>query len=300
MPLLRVVKNKPYFKRFQVKYRRRREGKTDYYARRRLVRQDVNKYGTPKHRLVVRFTNKDIICQIVYAKIQGDLVLCSAYSHELPRYGIKVGLTNYAAAYATGLLLARRLLQKLKLDKYYAGKEEANGEIYQVEPIEDSPRPFRCYLDVGLARTTTGNRIFAAMKGAADGGLNIPHNEKRLVGYNKTDKQLETEVLRAHIFGQHVADYMRQLQESDEEAYKRQFSQYIKHNINSDDIEKIYEEAHKAIRNDPSPPEKRSSESVKELAEKSKKFKKRPIGLKQRLNYVKVKKTKYLDELNAA
>jgi len=48
------VKNSTYFKRFQVKFRRRRDGKTDYYARKRLVVQDKNKYNTPKYRLVVR------------------------------------------------------------------------------------------------------------------------------------------------------------------------------------------------------------------------------------------------------
>jgi len=47
--------------------------------------------------------------QIAYARIDGDVVMCAAYSHELPRYGLKVGLTNYAAAYCTGLLLARRV-----------------------------------------------------------------------------------------------------------------------------------------------------------------------------------------------
>lgn len=47
--------------------------------------------------------------QIAYAKIEGDAVVCAAYSHELPKYGIAVGLTNYAAAYCTGLLCARRV-----------------------------------------------------------------------------------------------------------------------------------------------------------------------------------------------
>lgn len=47
--------------------------------------------------------------QIAYAKIEGDAIVCAAYSHELPRYGISVGLTNYAAAYCTGLLVARRV-----------------------------------------------------------------------------------------------------------------------------------------------------------------------------------------------
>ena len=47
--------------------------------------------------------------QIAYARIDGDVIMCAAYSHELPKYGLKVGLTNYAAAYCTGLLLARRV-----------------------------------------------------------------------------------------------------------------------------------------------------------------------------------------------
>jgi len=81
-----------------------------------LVTQDKNKYNTPKNRFVVRFTNKDITCQVAYVKIEGDVIICATYAHELPRYGIKVGLTNYAAAYCTDLLLARRLLTKLKLN----------------------------------------------------------------------------------------------------------------------------------------------------------------------------------------
>ena len=71
--------------------------------------QAKNKYNTPKYRMVVRITNKDICCQIVYARLEGDRVVAAAYSHELPRYGVHVGLTNYSAAYCTGLLLARRV-----------------------------------------------------------------------------------------------------------------------------------------------------------------------------------------------
>lgn len=129
--------------------------------------QAKNKYNSPKYRLVVRFTNKDIIVQIVSAKIQGDHVLCAAYSHELPRYGIKHGLTNWTAAYATGLLAARRVLKKLGLDEKYEGQAEPEGEMTLTEAIEDGPRPFKCYLDVGLKRTSTGSRVFGAMKGGA-------------------------------------------------------------------------------------------------------------------------------------
>merc|ERR1712216_107124 len=73
-----VVKNKAYFKRYQVKYKRRRDGKTDYRQRLKLTRQDKNKYSSPKYRLVVRFTNKDIVCQIMYATITGDKCICAA------------------------------------------------------------------------------------------------------------------------------------------------------------------------------------------------------------------------------
>lgn len=53
--------------------------------------------------------------QIAYAKIEGDVIVCAAYSHELPKYGVTVGLTNYAAAYCTGLLLSRRVCIAAKL-----------------------------------------------------------------------------------------------------------------------------------------------------------------------------------------
>lgn len=102
--------------------------------------------------------------------------------------------------------------------------------------MDDGPGAFRCFLDVGLARTTTGARVFGAMKGAVDGGLNIPHSVKRFPGYSAESKSFSAEVHRAHIFGQHVADYMRTLEEEDNEAFKRQFSRYINLGIRADDV----------------------------------------------------------------
>jgi len=251
MAFVKVVKSKAYFKRFQVKFRRRREGKTDYYARKRLVVQDKNKYNTPKYRMIVRSSNKDICCQIAYARLEGDRIVAAAYSHELPRYGIKVGLTNYAAAYCTGLLLARRILKKLHLDSAYEGNPDVDGEHFMVEDNPEGPGAFRACLDVGLARTTTGAKVFGAMKGAADGGLDIPHSEKRFPGYDKEAGEFSADVHRAHIFGQHVANYMRHLLEEDEDAYKRQFSQFIKNGVTADSVEDMYKKAHAAIRSDP-------------------------------------------------
>merc|ERR1712155_215398 len=117
-------------------------------------------------------------------------------------------------------LLARRVLKKLNLDGAYAGCTEVDGEVFCVEDNDDGPGAFRACLDVGLARTSTGAKVFAAMKGAVDGGLDIPHSEKRFPGYDAESKELNADVHRAHIFGGHVADYMRHLIEEDEDAYK--------------------------------------------------------------------------------
>lgn len=221
----------------------------------------------------MRFTNTDVICQVVYAKLQGDVILTSAYAHELANYGIKVGLTNFAAAYCTGLLCARRVLTNLGLDKTQFNEEEG-------------PHAFKAYLDVGLSRTSTGAKLFAAMKGAVDGGLNIPHSEKRFPGYDKEKDTLDGEVLRKHIFGGHVADYMRSLKEEDEERYKKQFSRYIAANITADDIERMYQKAHDAIRSNPAPIAKEKKETAKHG---SLKFKKTRLNLKQRKDRVRQK-----------
>lgn len=288
---VKVVKNKQYFKRYQVKFKRRREGKTDYFARKRLTVQDKNKYNTPKYRMVVRFTNKDIVCQIAYAKIEGDVVICSAYAHELSRYGLKVGLTNYAAAYCVGLLMARRMLKKFNLDTIYSGTEEVNGGEYIVEPEDGQPAPFRCYLDVGLARTSTGAKVFGVLKGAVDGGLNIPHGCKRFPGYDNDAGEFSAEVHRKHIFGQHVADYMNVLQQDDEDVFKRQFSQYIKNGITADGMEGIYKKAHAAIRDDPD----HKPQPKKEI--KQKRWNRTKMSLQQRKDRVAQKKASFLKKL---
>ena len=237
------------------------EGKTDYRQRHKLITQDKNKYNSPKYRLVVRFSNRYVTCQIVSAHLEGDKVLAAATSAELPRYGISVGLKNYSAAYCTGLLVARRLLQKLGLDEVYAGVEEPNGVIVQtkdengrtyfIEELDDDRKPFRALLDVGIKNTSTGARIFGALKGASDGGLDIPHNHKRFPGYVRDTKQYDAEVHKARIMGEHVSDYMSEMQEDDEDNYKKHFSRYIEEGIEPDGIEDVLAEVHAAIRKDP-------------------------------------------------
>jgi large subunit ribosomal protein L5e len=279
MPFVKVLKNKAYFRRFQVKYRRRREGKTDYRQRHKLITQDKNKYNSHKYRLVVRFTNKYVLCQVIYSEIDGDKVFCEASSRELARYGLPVGLKNYSAAYATGLLVARRLLKKVGLDEIYSGVEEVDGtpistkhgkKTYYVSEVDDERRPFRALLDVGIKNTTTGAKIFGAMKGASDGGLDIPHSEKRFPGYTRDTKDFDAEVHKSRIMGEHVADYMRELEEDDEEMYQKHFARYIENNIDADGLEELLEKVHEAIRENPERVEKEKFTAI------DKSFKKTP------------------------
>ncbi|EON64082.1 60S ribosomal protein L5 [Coniosporium apollinis CBS 100218] len=292
MPFSKLTKNTAYYSRYQVKYKRRRAGKTDYYARKRLITQAKNKYNAPKYRLVVRFTNRDIVMQIVTSEIVGDKVFVSAYSHELKKYGITHGLTNWAAAYATGLLIARRALKKLDLDEDFVGVEEPDGEYKLTEAAEGDDgerRPFKCFLDVGLARTSTGARVFGAMKGASDGGLYIPHSENRFPGYDMETKELDAETLRKYIFGGHVAEYMETLADDDEERYKSQFQGYINDDIEADGLEELYTEAHKQIREDPFKKDEDEGEkkSKDEYKEESLKYRKSKLSKEEKQERVK-------------
>jgi large subunit ribosomal protein L18 len=132
--------------RYFVPYRRRREGKTDYYQRTKLVVADVP-------RMVVRKTNRHIIIQLITAEMDGDRTLVAATSSELTEYGYTGSLSSTPAAYLTGLLFAA----KAKKAQYGAA-----------------------VLDIGLNRATPGARVFAALKGAVDAGFNVPHGEKIL------------------------------------------------------------------------------------------------------------------------
>jgi large subunit ribosomal protein L5e len=258
MVFIKVQKTKAYFKRFQTRYRRRREGKTDYYARKRLITQDNDKYNTHKYRFVVRLTHSKhpkVICQIIYATLTGDRILCQATSCELKKYGLEAGLTNYAATYCTGLLLARRLLKQVGMDSLYQGIPKVTGEAYDVsqKPNEER-RPFKAVMDVGLIRTTNGNKVFGALKGACDGGLYIPHSTKRFPGFKKTadGESYDAKKHRERIFAGHVDKYMKELKKT-EEAYKRQFNLWdacLKKNA-VDTCEKLFTKIHDAIRKNP-------------------------------------------------
>lgn len=94
-------------------------GKTDYYSHKRLVIQDKNKYNVLKHRVIVCLTNRGIICQMCMP-VEGDMIVCT----ERPKYSLRIGLTNYAAVYCSGLRLFRRLLNRFDVDKTYESQIE--------------------------------------------------------------------------------------------------------------------------------------------------------------------------------
>lgn len=133
--------------RYCVPFRRRREGKTDYRARKALVLS-----GKP--RLVARSTIANAIAQIIAAKPNGDEVLVSAHSRELiKKYGWAAPTGNIPTAYLTGLLCGLKAKSK--------GIEEA-------------------ILDMGLHSPSKGARIFAILKGVLDAGIEVPHSEEKL------------------------------------------------------------------------------------------------------------------------
>jgi large subunit ribosomal protein L18 len=132
--------------RYFVPFRRRKEGKTDYYKRAKLVVSD-------RPRMVVRKSNRHIIIQLVMAEMEGDRTLITASSQELSGFGFTGSTSSTPAAFLTGMLFATKAL---------------NAD-YQ-----------RAVLDIGLHRATPGARVFAALKGAVTAGLDVPHSDEIL------------------------------------------------------------------------------------------------------------------------
>jgi len=161
--------------RYKVPYRRRREGKTNYRKRLKLLL-------SRKPRLVVRITNRRIIAQIIEYHPDGDRVLVGVDSTMLARdYGWKGDLNNTPAAYLTGLLVAKKALEK--------GIKEA-------------------ILDIGLHTPTRGGRVFAVLRGAVEAGLEVPHSPEVLPDDSR-------------IRGEHIAQYYEMRPELFSEYEKR-------------------------------------------------------------------------------
>jgi large subunit ribosomal protein L18 len=177
---------------YRIRLRRRREGKTDYQARKALV-------ISGKPRLVTRRSLKNITVQIIVAKPIGDEVLASASSRELAKiYGWKASTGNTPAAYLTGLLCGFKAKTK--------GVKEA-------------------ILDVGLISPTKGSKIFAALSGVVDAGVDVPHSEEKIV--------------KERTKGEHIAKYAGNLGAGSEE-YSAKFAKYASKGVAPEEISEMF------------------------------------------------------------
>lgn len=129
----------------KIPFRRKREGKTNYKRRMKLLMSG-------KDRLVIRPSKKSIICQVVRYGEEGDIVLFTAEGRDLEKMGWKYSKSSLPAAYLTGLLLGVK----------------AKGEVKEA------------ILDTGLMNLTNGSRIYSCLKGFVDAGVDVPHSEEVL------------------------------------------------------------------------------------------------------------------------
>merc|ERR1712002_371598 len=120
------------------------------------------------------------------------------------------------------------------------------------------------------------------------------HSNKRFPGYDAEAKEYNAEVHKGHILGQHVSKYMEALLEDDEEAYKKQFSSFLKNGITADGVEQMYRNAHAAIRADPL----RAAKPAKEV--KVKRWTAKRLSIQQRKARVAQKKAAFIAAHSAA
>ncbi len=181
-----------------IPFRRKREGKTNYRKRLALLKSG-------KHRLVIRRLLGTIVCQLVDYHPDGDKVLFAVSSRDLRKLGWKGHAANTPSAYLTGLLL---------------GKKAVAGGIKSA------------ILDIGLHNSMKGSRIYAALKGVLDAGLNVPSSEDSL----PSDERVS---------GKHIEDYAKKLKGSP--AYEKQFSLYIKAGLKPEELSSSFEDVKKKI-----------------------------------------------------
>ncbi|MFA6805580.1 MAG: 50S ribosomal protein L18 [Candidatus Methanomethylophilaceae archaeon] len=130
--------------RYKVAFRRRRECRTDYYARRKLL-------TSHEARAVVRRSNKNITVQFAEFGMEGDKIVVSASTKELVKMGWTHSCSSVPAAYLVG---------------YLAGKKAVKADIeYAV-------------LDIGMQNPQHGGVLFAVAKGMNDAGVEVPASDE--------------------------------------------------------------------------------------------------------------------------
>jgi large subunit ribosomal protein L18 len=181
--------------------RRRREGKTNYYKRYRMIKSGQ------KLRAVIRKTNKYIIVQVVEFAPKGDITLVGIHSSILTKFGWKGDLNNTSAAYLTGLI---------------AGLKAVKMGIKRLIP------------DIGLHRPVKGCRVFAAIKGLRDAGIEVPASEEVLPPGER-------------IRGEHIRAYAEKIYNENIEKFNRLFSDYLRKGLDPRDLPRHFEEVRGTI-----------------------------------------------------
>jgi len=184
----------------RVLYRRRREQRTNYNKRLTLLL-------SRKLRLVLRFTNRKIIAQLIEFNTAGDLVKVGVNSTALLKLGWNYSLKNFPAAYLTGTLLGKTALQE--------GYKEA-------------------VLDTGFLAPLRRSKVYAFLKGATDAGLKIPFGDKEIFPEEK------------RITGQHIVDYAHALK-GKKDMHEQRFTQYLKSGSQPEEMTKAFEQTKKKI-----------------------------------------------------
>ena len=148
---------------YKVKFRRRREGRTDYKKRLALLKSD-------KARLVVRKSNNNVVAELVLYAQSGDTVKAFVSSTGLKKLGWNGHTGNLPAAYLAGYACAKKGIK--------AGVKEA-------------------VLDIGLASPIHGSAIFSALKGAIEAGMKIPADSKVFPSNDRaTGKHISEDVVK--------------------------------------------------------------------------------------------------------
>ena len=173
---------------FKPKFKRRAEGKTNYAKRLAMVK-------SRKLRLVVRKTNKQIIIHAVKFNPKGDETVASAHSTELSKFGF-YGTNNTPSAYLTGFLIGKKL-----------GKQA-------------------CVSDIGRRSPSHGSVVFAALKGAADAGSEVPFDMEAIPSEDRINCKV-------------IDDYAKKLGEK----AKTVFANYLKAGMKIGEFQKSFEKA---------------------------------------------------------
>jgi large subunit ribosomal protein L18 len=181
-------------------FRRRREGLTDYRSRKRAITSRATL-------LVVRISNKNVSSQLVIPKAGGDLVLASAHSRQLRKFGWQGSLKSTPACYLLGLL---------------AGKKAVESDVK------------KAVLYNGVVPFIRGARISAFLKGMIDSGVEVPVGEEALPSDDR-------------IAGKAIAEYAKKLLDSDKAAYDRAFSALLKQGFKPEEYPQHFERVKAAI-----------------------------------------------------